>query len=182
MTPGSLSWIIFFWFGGLRSHSTCILCLITSYIFTYFDFIEEEARTKEEDPLKTEFHCDQCEYFTTNPYYINRHKQYKHEEKTFFCHLCEYGAASKDTLKRHKQSKHEGVKYPCDHCDFAPSNLSSLKRHVKRKHVNRAFPCDQCNHVSSGKGFLMKHIKVKHSGSNFINLSTQSSDGGGGTY
>ena len=50
--------------------------------------------------------CDSCEFRTTAPEYLIKHKISRHTNTKYECNMCDYKATREDTVKHHVKVKH----------------------------------------------------------------------------
>jgi len=156
------------------------------------DLIKQELLDHYETNKSSRVYCDECDYATTNPTSLIRHKASKHKIKKqgrYNCTipLCKYTTSTFAHLKRHISSKiHKGenqeainsllsledlkqIDYNCPGCAFKTNDRSNLNRHILRKHPSKKPLGPQTNTTSkSAKGLKFPCAKCSYV-ANFAN-------------
>lgn len=141
--------------------------------------------------------CERCEFYTTYPEKLRRHKSYhvpSDADCKFKCPYCKISLSSLLQVRKHER-KHAGFKehecrvcgaevtdlnmhirvhkdekpFKCDICEKNFRHKNSLVRHLPQHKDHKPLKCGHC-----GKGFIVQsrlndHIKDKHTNNNNVN-------------
>ena len=108
------------------------------------------------------FKCEDCDFATTKPYYLKRHRTDKHSGMIFKCDMCSSTFISDFNLRAHKISQHTARTLKCDHCDRMYPSKALLKAHFREAHLVDEIPCDICGKVYGNKSKLQSHKRMAH--------------------
>ena len=75
--------------------------------------------------------CEQCDYKTSVPRYLQQHIKTIHRGVKYLCEICNHKYSSRTSLSGHIKSVHGGVKFNCEQCDYKATNPGNLQQHVK---------------------------------------------------
>ena len=124
------------------------------------------------DVQKEKLSCSECDYSTTFPSNLVRHRKFKHEGGEYKnavhkCPDCDYVAKFKGNLKRHRlshESKSARQLYSCNLCDYTCLNINTLKDHNESQHQDNRYPCTVplCTYVATLKRNLQRHLDTVH--------------------
>ena len=124
------------------------------------------------DGEKQKLSCSECNYSTTFPSNLVRHRKFKHEGGEYKntvhkCPDCDYVAKFKGNLKRHRlshESKSSRQLYSCDLCEYTCLNINTLKDHKESQHEDNRYPCTihPCTYVATLKRNLQRHLDTVH--------------------
>ena len=109
--------------------------------------------------------CDSCDYKTTLPKNLKRHKRKHTGEKPYKCDLCDFSSAYHKSMKEHKL-RHTGQKpYKCNVCDYSTTQCGNLKRHMVIHTGQKPYKCNECKfstaHSESLKSHMERHVRQK---------------------
>ena len=65
---------------------------------------------------------------------LRYHKTTQHEPPTCFCNQCDYATTLPRFLQAHIENTHEKIRYPCNLCDQLSTSASNLRQHKRRVH------------------------------------------------
>jgi len=95
--------------------------------------VKRAVRYQQANPKR--YHCDQCQYSTSQRNYMLRHKELHDEKNNFKCDYCGFLTRHHSSLSDHL-GRHQGPNYYCavGTCNLMFKNMHSLNVHVKREH------------------------------------------------
>ena len=114
--------------------------------------------------------CDQCDYKTSNHFYMFQHKRVHHSDTKQHCSECDYSHFYPNRVRQHFKRVHLGIKrkskksYQCQQCQLTFDRSDSLKFHKKEIHKGVVYNCEVCKEYSTPKkSNLARHILINHS-------------------
>ena len=107
--------------------------------------------------------CDQCEYKTTRPFMLRKHKDTLHDTTEHDCKSCDFRSNNFTKLYYHNRAVHRGLSYNCESCGFKTARSGNLRQHQHRKHGGERFNCAFCNFGDSERNRVILHEKRMHS-------------------
>ena len=115
--------------------------------------------------------CDQCDYKTSNHFYMFQHKRVHHSDTKQHCSECDYSHFYPNRVRQHFKRVHLGIKrkrksrsYQCQQCQLTFDRSDSLKFHKEEIHKGVVYNCEVCKEYSTPKkSNLARHILINHS-------------------
>ena len=127
--------------------------------------VQNQEKVNVEEVRNKIYMCDACDYKTTLPKNLKRHKRKHTGEKPYRCDLCNFTTAYHKSMKEHNL-RHTGQKpYKCNVCDYSTTQCGNLKRHMVIHTGQKPYKCDVCKfstaHSESLKSHMVRHVREK---------------------
>ncbi|XP_072032776.1 LOW QUALITY PROTEIN: uncharacterized protein [Amphiura filiformis] len=118
----------------------------------------EEHMLKAHNKNVSKLSCDMCQYVTSVPERMVRHKRL-HKKMTLQCDHCGYRTPEKRFMIRHILTVHEQQRpFNCEKCNYATAYKHHLKRHY-RLHKQQILQCPKCVHCTLDEKLMLHHIQ-----------------------
>lgn len=127
-----------------------------------------DVHTREDDQMKEDFTCPQCDKIFKNKKYLTSHISTAHsdESKAMVCPYCSKECKNKAYYNKHVQRVHgteENVKCEeCEECGKVFPNKAYLRTHINTVHVVDTRYCEICGRSCKNKMTLNNHMKNTH--------------------